>query len=156
MSSIIINCPNCSRQNSIDSQHIGKHAKCGACKSVFLVSDGTQPVGGAVGSAAVTSSGTPYNESAPINYSTVPPAGTAIGQDSPSPQFLQNLSTVGQTGFRCPFCQSNAGLYTRDQISTAGWVVFAVLLMSCAPLCWIGLLIKEPTNHCGNCHLRIG
>jgi hypothetical protein len=180
--SIIINCPNCSRPNSIDSQHIGKNARCGACQSVFRVPDGSQPVANKPQQAAGQPSPPPassytaanYPGAAQTPYSTAsppPPYPTASPPPPyspasppppyptaapPPPEFLQNLSTLGPTGFRCPFCQATAGVYTKDQISTGGWVVFAVLLITCWPLFWIGLLIKEQTTHCCHCHLRIG
>ncbi len=41
------------------------------------------------------------------------------------------------------------------RISVAGWIVFAVLLLFCFPLFWIGLLIKEEYRSCYECGVRI-
>jgi len=55
----------------------------------------------------------------------------------------------------CPRCASQ--LYPRYErkISTAGWIVFAVLLVTFFPLFWIGLLMKENVQICPVCNLRI-
>jgi len=55
----------------------------------------------------------------------------------------------------CPGCGSDARPVYRSEISTAGWITFAVLLTSCAPLCWIGLLIKDEYQACGECGRKV-
>ena len=35
-----------------------------------------------------------------------------------------------------------------QEIAVGGWVVFAVLIFFCIPLCWIGLLITEDKRKC--------
>lgn len=44
----------------------------------------------------------------------------------------------------------------REKISTVGWVLFAVLLIVCLPLCFIGLLQKEKYRVCGRCNHYLG
>src|SRR5690348_5186686 len=46
-------------------------------------------------------------------------------------------------GFRCPFCRARARPIVKRQISTAGWVLFVVLLICCFPLCALALLVTE-------------
>jgi hypothetical protein len=41
------------------------------------------------------------------------------------------------------------------RISTAGWIVFAVLLVFFFPLFWVGLLIKEDVQVCPNCTSKV-
>jgi hypothetical protein len=57
-------------------------------------------------------------------------------------------------GFHCPRC--NSQLYPRvmRQISTAGWIVFAALLVTIFPLFWIGFLIKEEVRICPVCNFK--
>jgi hypothetical protein len=52
-------------------------------------------------------------------------------------------------GFTCPFCHTTAPPFTASKVSTAGWVVFVLLFLSCFGilLAWIGLLIKEHYQH---------
>jgi len=51
----------------------------------------------------------------------------------------------------CPFCGCADEPVTRQQISPAGWVTFAVLMFFCWPLFWIGLLMTENYQACGDC-----
>lgn len=55
----------------------------------------------------------------------------------------------------CPRCASQFIKYER-KISTAGWIVFAVLMVTFFPLFWIGLLIKENVRVCQVCNYKIG
>jgi hypothetical protein len=59
-------------------------------------------------------------------------------------------------GFSCPFCGSTGAPITKSRISSAGWVVFVVLLLFCFPLFWIGLLMKEQYRECYECGSRLG
>lgn len=78
-------------------------------------------------------------------------------QTPPRPQPLaftqpQNVSF----GYQCPRCSSRLLPKVVRKISTAGWVVFAVLMVAFFPLFWIGLLIKEDARICTVCNARIG
>jgi DNA-directed RNA polymerase subunit RPC12/RpoP len=52
----------------------------------------------------------------------------------------------------CPYCDSTERPYARSQISQAGWIIFAVLLLVFFPLCWIGLLMTETEWRCRECN----
>lgn len=41
-----------------------------------------------------------------------------------------------------------------EKVSTGGWIVFALLLLMCFPLCFLGLLIKDRFPVCPNCRAR--
>ena len=58
-------------------------------------------------------------------------------------------------GYHCPRCATNLMPRMERRISTAGWVVFAVLLVFFFPLFWIGLLIKDNVRVCSVCNLPI-
>ena len=58
-------------------------------------------------------------------------------------------------GYLCPRCSSQLFPRYERKISTAGWIVFSVLLVTFFPLFWIGLLIKEDVRVCPVCNLRI-
>ena len=60
------------------------------------------------------------------------------------------------TGFRCPFCQSTHPPQVKSKISTAGWVMFVVLLIACFPLCVVALFIKEDYRVCSSCGTKLG
>lgn len=54
----------------------------------------------------------------------------------------------------CPRCNSQLAPRIERKISNAGWIVFAVLLVTIFPLFWIGLLIKEDVAVCPICQYR--
>jgi hypothetical protein len=57
-------------------------------------------------------------------------------------------------GFNCPRCSSQLFPRVTRQISTAGWIVFAVLLVTFFPLFWVGFLIKEEVRTCPVCNFK--
>lgn len=69
---------------------------------------------------------------------------------------MQQQPGPSTTPYACPRCHTGAMPYTVRNISTAGWVTFAVLMVFCLPLFWIGLLMKEDQTFCSGCGARIG
>ena len=57
--------------------------------------------------------------------------------------------------FHCPRCGNRQYPRFERKISTAGWIVFAVLLVTFFPLFWIGFLIKEDVKVCPVCNLTL-
>lgn len=57
--------------------------------------------------------------------------------------------------FRCPNCTSEMIPRFEKKISTTGWIVFAILLVTVFPLFWIGLLIKEDVPFCQTCNAKL-
>jgi DNA-directed RNA polymerase subunit RPC12/RpoP len=55
----------------------------------------------------------------------------------------------------CEYCGSKEPPYRRSQISPAGWITFALLLVFFFPLFWIGLLMTETEWHCADCGARL-
>lgn len=64
-------------------------------------------------------------------------------------------SPMQPAGFRCPFCQSTAGTYVTEKISTQGWIVVLIMIFVCLPLFFIGLFMKEQSVHCRSCGMRL-
>ena len=118
---------------------------------------------------------------APVNYETAPPRPYSWKTDeyqitdnkAPKAKTINRVQPLGNFqppaaagiqpyqqpqamshSFNCPRC--NSQLYPRvtRQISTAGWIVFAVLLVTFFPLFWVGLLIKEDIRVCPVCNFR--
>jgi len=79
-------------------------------------------------------------------------------QMAPRPQphapqhYHQQMTTYG---YRCPRCSSQLMPRVTRKISSAGWVTFAILLVTFFPLFWIGLLIKEDVKTCPVCNVRV-
>lgn len=59
------------------------------------------------------------------------------------------------SGYRCPRCASQLMPRIEKRISSAGWIVFTVLLITFFPLFWIGFLIKEDVRVCPVCNLKV-
>lgn len=59
-------------------------------------------------------------------------------------------------GFLCPYCGAQSPPIVRQQISTAGWVLFVVLLLVCFPLCIVALFVKEDYRVCSGCGIKLG
>lgn len=74
--------------------------------------------------------------------------------------FTQPMTNYRQApmgyNYRCPNCGTQNFPMIEKKISTAGWIVFGVLLVMFFPLFWIGLLIKEETKVCPICRARVG
>lgn len=59
-------------------------------------------------------------------------------------------------GYHCPRCGTQALPMVTRKVSTAGWITFAVLLVTTGIFFWIGLLIREDVRVCPVCRLTIG
>ncbi|HEV3258465.1 MAG TPA: LITAF-like zinc ribbon domain-containing protein [Gemmataceae bacterium] len=78
------------------------------------------------------------------------------GEDLPTRRGRGRADDDEHNDFRCPFCGSRHPPTFRPVISTAGWVVFVVLLIFCLPLCVIGLFIKADQRVCSDCGIELG
>lgn len=90
-------------------------------------------------------------KSKPINR--VQPLSPFQTQPNAAVQPYQQAAAVSHN-FRCPRCSSQQYPRVSRQISTAGWITFAVLLVTFFPLFWIGLLIKEDVRVCPVCSFK--
>ena len=79
-----------------------------------------------------------------------------LTNNAPRPQpLVQQQPNNMAYGYHCPRCASQIMPQTIKKISTTGWIVFAVLLVTFFPLFWIGFLIKEEVRVCPICGLQI-
>lgn len=155
----MIHCQNCGQENSPQSNF------CRACGTRFIAPQMKQTENN-------------YDYSPPRPYSwktdeyqtqndarkpkTINQVQPLMGQFSPTvPNSSFQPPTYQQPGqmthgYRCPRCASQYLPRIEKRISTAGWIVFALLLIfSMGLFCWIGLLIKEEIRVCPVCNLRI-
>ncbi|HEX8287462.1 MAG TPA: LITAF-like zinc ribbon domain-containing protein [Pyrinomonadaceae bacterium] len=58
--------------------------------------------------------------------------------------------------YHCPRCGSQYLPIIERRVSTAGWIVFSVLLIFTLFFFWIGLLIKEDVRVCPVCRAKVG
>jgi DNA-directed RNA polymerase subunit RPC12/RpoP len=57
--------------------------------------------------------------------------------------------------YRCPRCGSHYLPIVERKISTAGWIVFSVLLIFTFIFFWVGLLMKEDVRVCPVCRAKV-
>lgn len=91
----------------------------------------------------------------PQTINQVQPLNQFSTNQTPRPQPLVHYQQNLAYNYRCPRCGSHLPPCFERKISTAGWVVFAVLLITFFPLFWIGFLIKEDVRVCPVCSLRL-
>jgi LITAF-like zinc ribbon domain len=81
-------------------------------------------------------------------------------QDPPYPPYQSQYPQpqYRPIGFVCPFCHTNAPPMKYVKVSTGGWIVFVLLILSCFGilLAWIGLLMKESYTVCSQCGIKLG
>jgi hypothetical protein len=94
--------------------------------------------------------------SPPTNYPQHPPQ--MVQPMQPAPMYQQPHQHPQYYAFGhyyCPNCRTQVIPQVARKIAPAGWVVFAVLLISFFPLFWLGFFIKEDRRSCPICRTRL-
>ncbi len=81
-----------------------------------------------------------------------------IHKEAPKHAIQNRQATAGNMvshGYRCPRCATQMLPQVTKKISSAGWIVFAILLVAFFPLFWIGFLIKEEVRVCPVCSVEL-
>ena len=130
-------------------------------------------------SAAATTGSSPTSEPPRVEESTIPPKSYSVTE--PPRQIAQSPAMLGQSNLEyvdpvadgrsasfvnigganhgpppCPNCNSRAPALIKSEVSTTGWIVFAILLFTTVFLCWIGVLIRDKYRVCSYCKIRLG
>ena len=77
------------------------------------------------------------------------PAGQFAGPMTPKGNYAMDVN------YRCPNCGCSYLPVIERRISTAGWIVFATLLLFTFIFFWVGLLMKEEVAVCPVCRLKM-
>lgn len=59
----------------------------------------------------------------------------------------------------CPVCEHDGPPFVKKQLSSTGWILFVVLLITTVCLCFIPFLVdglKEEIRKCSNCGTKLG
>ena len=86
----------------------------------------------------------------------VPPAQNWANEPASSAPVQPYGAQATASGYRCPRCGTSYPPQVEKKISTEGWIVFAVLIVFCLPLFWIGLMMKSEHRICPMCHADLG
>lgn len=91
------------------------------------------------------------------NYGPPPSGyGPAPGYGAPPVQHVVHSYAVQPQGWRCPYCGFAGQPVQYTSITTAGWIVFVLLLFLCIILCWIPLIsMREQKTVCPGCRTKI-
>lgn len=65
-------------------------------------------------------------------------------------------SSIPQSGFCCPYCQTTRPPVWKTEVSQIGWIVFAILLVTTCVFCFVGLFIRDKYRVCSQCKIRLG
>jgi hypothetical protein len=95
------------------------------------------------------------NQVQPLTNFSAPSQPQSVPLPPPLPNAAYRQPNV-YYGYRCPRCGTQNAPYLTKKISSAGWIVFAILLVAFFPLFWIGFLIKEDVKVCSVCNIRVG
>jgi hypothetical protein len=87
----------------------------------------------------------------PPRYAGNPAAGPIPPAPIPTAGYPVPLGYAPMGGFQCPYCRTTVPPVARERVSQTGWIVLVVLILTCFPLFWIGLIIKEPYRVCREC-----
>ena len=82
-----------------------------------------------------------------------PPPAAAVQPYAASALYYQYAAMDGN--YRCPRCGTTYLPIIEKRISTAGWVVFAVLLVLTFIFFWVGLCMREEVAICPVCRSRL-
>lgn len=146
-------CPQCQTRLSVDPGHVGGEVACPGCATVFRAARVDAP---------------PPPKTGPSRRGKLERLGSGTAEpddrdeddrrDRRSRRRRDEDDDYDDRDRRsrrdgCRSCGCRETVY-KSEISTAGWVTFAVLLAVCWPLFWIGLLMKEEYRACADCGRR--
>ena len=57
--------------------------------------------------------------------------------------------------YHCPNCGTNEPPIIKSKISEGGWIVFALMIVFCFPLFWIGFLMRQQYSVCPACMKKL-
>lgn len=77
-------------------------------------------------------------------------------QELLDPVLIRRAHAQQEGDFRCPYCKSSDAPLMKSKTSAVGWLVFAGLLVTCFPLCFLGLFFKEEYHVCSGCGIKLG
>lgn len=80
----------------------------------------------------------------------------ASGGAPPSAQLVP--LAAGAMTWTCPFCRYSGRPVTTSSVTSAGWIIFFLMLFSCIGtlFCWLPLMIQRTRTVCPACNTTVG
>lgn len=164
-------CPRCGTMMQTSAEKVGYDVACPNCAHRFKLVEQSESSSGSGNSIPAgnlhsidektlpPSSGIP-GQSNPPSRSSIPGSSAAMGGASAPyvshamAQPVANPVTPG--AYSCPYCQTKSPPIWKSEVSTIGWIVFAVLLLTTCFGCVVGLFIRDKYRVCSQCKIRLG
>lgn len=173
MDKVRFSCPRCRTVMQTSAEKIGFDVACPNCAHRFRLVDSpdSPPADKTLGPDAATIASSRLPPEINSGDHTKPPVGSfpEVGTASSDPigqsaiEAMHDATAVpaqpgysGPSSFSCPYCHTTAPPLIKSEVSTGGWIVFAVLLMTTCVGCVIGLMIRDQYRICSQCKIRLG
>jgi transcription elongation factor Elf1 len=151
-------CPQCRYVLQTGRDKVGYDIACPNCAFQFKLVE--PPVSGKFAETSVRSDSAGSNLAASGSLASLPVHDPAKSPPAPAPETWRSpvlpvhVPTGGiyQPMFTCPYCGTHAPPYTKSKVSTVGWIIFAVFLITTCFFCWVGLLIRDTHRFCSRCN----
>ncbi len=146
-------CPQCQTRLSVEPKDVGGEVACPGCATIFRATRGDAPPPPKAspsrrGKLERLGSGTADPDDRDDDRDERRRSRRSRRRDEDDDDYDRRSRRGG-----CRSCGSRETVH-RSEISTAGWVTFAILLTMCGPLCLIGLLMKDEYRACADCGRR--
>lgn len=162
MDKVRFGCPRCQTIMQTAAEKVGFDVACPNCAHRFRLVESNDPSSrsddGRSGSSEET-------RAAPDSIRFVDSDSTASSDNNSPRPTLNSMgarpfaghgsATFQHVGFSCPYCQTTRAPRWKSEVSTIGWVVFAVLLVSTCFFCFVGLFIRDSYRVCSQCKIRL-
>ena len=172
MEKVRFSCPRCQTVMQTLADKVGGEVGCPQCQHKFRLVDTGPSENQATmdfsdrGSDAPTMppqnapAGSSWSQSDSYANASNPSGGwqqPAKFESPPANPYAHNGLSSGLTGqsFACPYCQTTNPPIWRSEVSTIGWIVFAVLLVTTCVFCFVGLFIRNRYRVCSQCRVRL-
>ena len=155
-------CPRCRTVMQTGAEKVGYDVACPHCSHRFrLVEPETSPdsdPAGVVDREAATLPPMPSSPSSSGSWENRPVAKPAPLMPNPvsSQVPISGGPSPGVGTYACPYCGTHDPPIWKSEVSTIGWIVFAVLPVTTCVFCFVGLFIRDQYRVCSRCRVRLG
>lgn len=171
MDKVRFSCPRCQSILQTGAEKIGYDVACPHCGHRFrLVESGEETSVSSPTARGQEDVTIPPSNRPPVPESSAsqPTSSYAPGVKPPSYQPANSRNygqapVIGrapaaghQPGFTCPYCGTHSPPQWKSEVSTIGWIVFAILLVTTCVFCFVGLFIRDKYRVCSKCRIRLG
>jgi len=168
MTKVRFSCPRCQAVMQTSEDKIGFDIACPQCSHRFtLVGQASSASSSPVSSSSEKADSNPAVEETrqwigppetteEEPYAEPPYAAPASAANAiPSGRSIPPIYQGASPSFACPYCQSRQPPIWKSEVSTVGWIVGVILLLTTCFFFWVGLLIRDKYSICSSCKSRL-